>query len=297
MTHTKSLRSAFLLFFTAFALFVSAAAQTSSDAAPLPGKISKQTFQSKLMARNMPFNVFLPPNYDEKLQKETHYSVVILLHGLTGHFDNWQKLSNLEKNAVRFNFIIVMPEGDDGWYTDSASIADDKYESYIIKELIPEIDSRYRTKAKRENRALAGLSMGGYGAIKFGLKYPENFALVGSFSGALGITDLTDKNAGAWVSKSVMSVYGEAGSETRKSNDIFHLVRQLNEAEIKSLPFIYQDCGTEDFLIQSNRDFVKLLGEKKIPHEYRELPGIHNWKFWDAQVQEFLRLSERMIAG
>ncbi len=65
--------------------------------------------------------------------------------------------------------------------------------------------------------------------------------------------------------------------------------------KIKSLPFIYLDCGTEDFLINSNRDFVNLLLEKKVKHEFRQLPGAHDWKFWDAQVQEFLELSEKFI--
>ncbi len=262
----------------------------------IPGKISKQILTSKLMARDVPYNLYLPLNYDEKSQKDSRFAVVYLLHGLTGHFDNSQALSKLEDHAKNFSFIVVMPEGDNGWYTDSATTPNDKYESYIVKELIPEIDKKFRTKVLRQDRSIAGLSMGGYGALKFGLKYPDLFVLAGSFSGALGITDITDKNSEAWISKSVMSVYGGAESQLRKANDLFALVKTLSTDQIKNLPFIYQDCGTEDFLIKNNRDFVALLAEKKIPHEYRELPGVHNWKFWDSQVQEFMRLYNGFVS-
>ena len=86
-----------------------------------------------------------------------------------------------------------MPEGDDGWYTDSATVPNDKYETYIIKELIPEIDKKFRTLADREHRIIAGLSMGGYGSIKFGLKYPNLFSIVGSFSGAFDAANAYEK--------------------------------------------------------------------------------------------------------
>jgi S-formylglutathione hydrolase FrmB len=260
------------------------------------GKVSKQILDSKLMAREMPYNLLLPKNYNDEANKAARFSVIYLLHGLTGHYNNWAENTKLEQYAANYNYIIVMPEGNNGWYTDSVGVPNDKYESYIVKELIPEIDKKYRTKAERKNRAIAGLSMGGYGSLKFGLKYPEMFALAGSFSGALGITEITDKNADAWVSKSVMSVYGDAESETRKANDIFKFVREITPEKVKNLPFIYVDCGTEDFLIKNNRDFIWLLAEKKILHEYRELPGAHDWKFWDSQVQEFLRLSDKFIA-
>lgn len=281
-----------LLLSIVFSLHV--AAQTFDSKSVIPGKISKQVLESKLMAREMPYNLFLPKNYDDKSQKDIRYAVVYLLHGLTGHYNNWQEFSKLEDHASKFSFIIVMPEGDNGWYTDSASVSNEKYESYIIKELIPEIDKKFRTNPARKDRSIAGLSMGGYGALKFGLKYPEMFSLAGSFSGALGITEITDKNSQPLISKSVMSVYGDADSETRKANDIFGIVRSLSPEQTKNLPFLYVDCGTEDFLIKNNRDFLLLLAEKKIPHEYRELPGTHNWKFWDSQVQEFFRLNEKL---
>ena len=248
---------------------------------------------SKLMAREMPYKLILPTNY--KTEKDKTYAVIYLLHGLTGHYNNWTDKTKIAEYAAKYQYIFVMPEGDDGWYSDSVSVAKDKYESYIIQELIPEIDKKFRTFADKNHRVIAGLSMGGYGAIKFGLKYADKFSLVGSFSGALRATDWTDKTSAAWLSKSIMSVFGAADSETRKANDIYKLVREISDEKKKTLPFIYLDCGTEDFLIQSNRDFETLLLEKKIPHEFRQLPGKHDWNFWNAQVQEFLELSEKFI--
>jgi S-formylglutathione hydrolase FrmB len=221
---------------------------------------------------------------------------VYLLHGLTGHFDNWTDKTELAKFSEKFDFIIVTPEGGDGWYSDSATVPNDKYESYIVKELIPEIDARYPTMPNREGRFIAGLSMGGYGALKFGLKYPERFAAAGSFSGALRATDWTDKMIGEWLAKSIMSVFGSAESENRKVNDIFRRAREWPAEKITELPFLYVDCGTEDFLIENSHDFAKILREKKIPHEFRELPGKHDWVYWNSQVREFLMLADRMSA-
>lgn len=248
---------------------------------------------SKLMARSMPYRVIFPsaPFGEER----GRYPVIYLLHGLTGHFNNWSEKTKIREYAGMNHVIIVMPEGGDGWYTDSTAVANDKYESYIIKELIPEIDKNYRTIADRDHRAIAGLSMGGYGALKFGMKYPELFSLAGSFSGALDAASFSEKAAGA-IGKTIDSIFGPAESEARKSNDIFRMVKEITPEKTKTLPFLYVDCGTEDFLFQNNLDFVQLLVEKKVPHEFRQLPGGHNWRYWDSQVQEFLRVADRAFS-
>ncbi len=267
-------------------------AQTATPK-PSDSTVQELKLSSKLMAREMPYRVILPANYEKA--KENRYAVVYLLHGLTGHFDNWTDKTKLAEYALKRDFIIVTPEGNNGWYSDSVTVANDKYESYIIKELIPEIDKKFRTISDREHRAIAGLSMGGYGSLKFGLKYPEKFVLVGSFSGALGAASFTEKTAGG-IGKSIDAIFGDVESENRKSNDIFRIVKEISPEKIKSLPFVYLDCGTEDFLFQNNRDFVGLLLEKKILHEFRQLPGKHDWVFWNSQVEEFLELSENYLS-
>ena len=249
------------------------------------------------MKREMPYRVILPVGYE--VNADNRFPVIYLLHGLTGHYDNWTNQSKLVEYARDYDYIIVTPEGNDGWYSDSATVENDKYESYIIQELIPKIERKFRVLSGRENRAIAGLSMGGYGSLKFGLKYPEKFVLAGSFSGALRAAEITLKQAesSSWkaLSDSIKNVYAADDSETRQQNDIFKLLKAKTEAETKNLPFFYIDCGTEDFLIQANREFNLLLAEKKIPHEFRELPGGHNWNYWNTQVQEFLRVSEKFI--
>lgn len=252
-------------------------------------RLETRQIKSKLMARDMPYRVLVPPNYGESKNASVRYGVVYLLHGLTGHHTNWTDKTKLVSDySAEHDFIIITPEGDNGWYTDSLSTPNDRYESYIVKELIPEIDKNLRTLADRDHRVIAGLSMGGYGAIKFGFKYPDMFSLVGSFSGALGAASFNEKNAGTSIGRGIDAILGPDESETRKSNDVFRLVRDLTPEKLKTAPYVYQSCGTEDFLIQSNRDFLALMNEKKLPHEYREKPGGHTWGFWDEQVKEFL---------
>lgn len=248
--------------------------------------------ESRLMKREMPYRVILPVGYENPGEK-TSYPAIYLLHGLGGSYRNWTEKTKLVEYAKNHNFIIVTVEGKNGWYSDSVSAPGDKYESYIIQELIPEVEKKFRVAADRNHRAIAGLSMGGFGAMKFGLKYPEKFALLGSFSGALGVIPIP--TAAMKSFSSVEQVFGADDSEARKQNDVIRLVREINALEKKNLPFIYFDCGTEDFLFKSNRDFADLLLEKDIPHEFRQLPGAHNWNFWDEQIREFLELSGKKL--
>jgi putative tributyrin esterase len=283
-------------------LIATLASSLPAQTRPLPVVTSTATsstvqtlqFKSKLMAREIPYKVILPPaNLGPKQSTPNGYPVIYLLHGLAGHYDNWTTLTKLTAYAAAYGFIIVTPEGGDGWYTDSSTIPNDKYESYIIRELIPDIDKNFRTLADGSHRAIAGLSMGGYGAVKFGLKYPDKFSLVGSFSGALD-APLRGQNS-QFLRPSIVSVFGPEGSKTRKDNDIFALIREMTGEHLKGLPFIYLDCGTEDSFFQINRDFESLLVEKSVAHEFRELPGKHEWPYWDSQVQEFLRLADRRL--
>jgi S-formylglutathione hydrolase FrmB len=167
-----------------------------------------------------------------------------------------------------------------------------------MEELIPDVQHRYRTIETREGRAIAGLSMGGYGALKFGVKYPQQFVFVASMSGALGAATWTadDLKGLEAIYRTLQPVYGPDNSPTRAANDLSKLYRELPAASIPSLPFVYVDCGTEDPLLQVNRGFVDILMSRKIPHEYRQLPGKHAWEYWDAQVQEVLKIAAKKLA-
>jgi S-formylglutathione hydrolase FrmB len=248
-------------------------------------------FQSKQVNTTLPYNVILPPGY--RAASTTRYPVLYLLHGWAGHYTDWLTRTNVADYAAQYRMIVVMPEGNDSWYVDSGGVPTDKYESYILKELVPDVDQRYRTIQARYGRAVAGLSMGGYGAIKYGLKYPASFVFAGSMSGAFGVTRYTQNEMGGSNWEPFLKIFGPVGSETRKANDVFEIARGLSSARVASLPYFYFDCGTEDAgqHFNPNRELSELFIEKKIPHEYRELPGGHNWAYWDQQVQEVLKIA------
>lgn len=257
-------------------------------------RVETVRLQSKLVNATLPYNVILPPDYDTS--RVTRYPVLYLLHGLSGHYSDWATKSNVADYAAEYRIIVVMPEGNDSWYTDSANVNTDKYESYILQELLPDVQRRYRTIEARYGRAIAGLSMGGYGAIKFGLKSPQTFVFAASMSGAFGATRLPEKEIPASWRES-LKAFGPVDGDTRKANDLFEIIGKLTAARVSSLPYFYFDCGTEDspLIFPYNRELSALMFEKKIPHEYRELPGDHSWGYWDNQVQEILRIAARKM--
>jgi len=259
----------------------------------------KADFQLKsaLLGRSVGYQILFPVRYEHPENREKRFPVIYLLHGLSGHSTDWLEKTKIALYATHYDLFIVMVEGGDGWYTDSATVPGDKYESYILRELIPEVEKSFRVSTQREGRAIAGLSMGGYGAIKFGLKHPEMFAMAASMSGAFSAASWTEKelkDPGA-IRDSVLHTFGPAGSPTRSANDVPKLAREVAAQKIAPLPYFYLDCGTEDFLFSDNRELASLLVELKIPHEYRQLPGTHAWSYWDAQVQEILKLAAQKL--
>lgn len=259
----------------------------------------KADFQLKsaLLGRTIGYQILYPVRYEYPENREKRFPVIYLLHGVSGHSTNWLEKTKVALYATHYDVFIVMVEGGDGWYTDSATVPADKYESYILRELIPEVEKTFRVSTVREGRAIAGLSMGGYGAIKFGLKHPEMFALAASMSGAFGAASWTEKelkDPGA-IRDSVLQTFGPAGSATRIANDVSRLAREVAAKKITPLPYFYFDCGTEDFFFSESRDLASLLVELKIPHEYRQLPGKHSWVYWDSQIQEILKLAARTL--
>lgn len=272
-------------------------AQTTNLAPSL--RVETVQFKSKLVGKTLPYQVALPSSYAaEGKGQMARYPVIYLLHGFTGHYDNWLSRTKLKEYAADYNFIIVTIEGNNGWYTDSATVPTDKYESYVIQELIPDVQSHYRTIESREGRAIAGLSMGGYGALKFGVKYPQMFAFAASFSGALDAAVWTEsdlKNFGTELPRSIMETFGPADNPAHAANDLTKLVTEFPAERLKELPYLYLDCGTEDGLLIFSRNLSGLFVKRKIPHEFRQLPGIHNWVYWDAQVREALRVAAQKI--
>lgn len=247
-------------------------------------------FTSSLTGRVLPYKVVLPPGYGLITSRRTHYPVIYLLHGWSGHFDTWLNSTGLEHYAAQNKFIIVTPEGNVGWYSDSATNPSDKYESYIISELIPDVESRYRTIRDRGGRGIAGNSMGGYGALKFGLKHPTMFGFVASMSGALDATSRMDD-------KSIMDTFGAAGTAARSDNNLEQILRQLPPEKLAALPFVYMDCGLDDPWLKVNDHFADVLSQLKVRYEYRRVPGGHVWPYWDTQIQPVLELAAKVLSA
>jgi putative tributyrin esterase len=282
-----------LLLFFALTLSLSAYGQSAGN------RVETIQFKSSLTGKTLPYSVLLPEGYASAARRTQSFPVLYLLHGLSGHYSNWLAKTKLAEHAAAYQLIIVTPEGNDGWYTDSATVPEDKYEAYIMQELLPDVERRFRTTKAREGRAIAGLSMGGYGALKFGLKYPDRFIFAASMSGALdAAVRAEDDRRFAWeyLRPSIMQTFGAPNSPTRAANDLHNLARTLPAERIASLPFFYFDCGTEDGFLATNRELAQIFLERKIPHEFRQLPGGHNWPYWDAQVQEVLRIAWRMMS-
>lgn len=261
---------------------------------PTSARIETIQFQSALVGKTLPYSVILPVDYRSSA---TRYPVLYLLHGWAGHYNDWATRTNIANYAAQYRIIVVMPEGNDGWYTDSGTISGDKYESYLLQELIPDVQRRYRTIESRYGRGIAGLSMGGYGALKFGLKSPGTFAFAGSLSGALAATTWTEDDLKSFkgINDSLVAAFGARDSQQRKVNDLFEIARAMSAPRAASLPYFYFDCGTEDFFLGVNEQFAALLSAKKIAHEFRELPGNHGWQYWDQQVPELLKVAAEKL--
>lgn len=243
-------------------------------------RVETVQFHSRLTGMDLPYSVIVPRWYGSFLSRKS-YPVLYLLHGHGGDHSSWIANSPLTTYASNFDVIIVTPEGKNGWYTDSATESSAKFESYIVKELIPDVESRYRVLRDRHGRAVAGFSMGGYGAIKFALKYPDTFVFAGSMSGAFDAPLRND-------SESIRATFGEPGNPVRDANDLTKLAGKVDPAK---LPYLYFDCGTEDPWLETNRELAQTFAALQIQHDYHELHGSHDWAFWNKQLPGVMQVA------
>ena len=244
-------------------------------------------FHSTSLQRDMRYRVLYPRDY----ANGGRFPVLYLLHGLYGDYLNWDTRTGLENYARNLPLLIVMPDANDSWYTNSATVPQDKFEDYIAKDLISEVDENYRTIRDRHGRAIAGLSMGGYGALKLGLKYPELFVFAGSLSGALNAPQKLDTLRPDFRAK-LLEVFGNQGSPQRTENDIFLL---LNSSRQTPYPYLSLACGEDDFFVDANRAFVLQLSSRKLVYQYHETPGGHTWEYWDGALEPMLQAVEHVI--
>jgi len=205
------------------------------------------------------------------------YAVYYLLHGLSDDHTIWHRRTRIEWYVRDLPLMVVMPDGFRGFYTNN----DDgpAYAAYTAEELVGFIDRTFPTAACREKRCVGGLSMGGYGALRLGLGYPDRFVSANSHSGALTVGEQEESDAFNGPERARIFGVNPKGTD----HDLFRLARQARDAG--NLPHLRIDCGTDDFLIEPNRKFHCDLQNLGIDHEYEEHPGTHSWDYWDEHVQ------------
>src|SRR6476646_4978781 len=192
---------------------------------------------SAAVGRTMRYRVLLPDGYEGS---EERYRALYLLHGLSGDYRDWSTRTDLARFARGLPLLIVMPDGENAWYTNPADKGP-RFEDYIADDLIKDVENKYRVIRARYGRAIAGLSMGGYGALKIALKRPGVFAAACGFSSALGVTDPKFDDQMTSFKEQLYKIYGPAGSETRAANDILLIA---DKAKAEGAPSLYLDCGT-----------------------------------------------------
>jgi len=226
------------------------------------------------MHRDIKNVVIVPENYSER----NKYPVVYLLHGYSDNYAKWVKtVPSIKTLATQHQFIIVCPDGGySSWYMDSPVDSAFQYETYISKELLQYIDSRYSTIPNRMNRAITGLSMGGHGALYIAIRNKNLFANAGSMSGGVDLRISTKKYD---IAKRIGDI--ENAKTEWDNRSVVNMVQSLKNKELN----LIIDCGVGDFFYQINAALHRRLMSLNIDHDYIERPGMHNWTYWENSIQ------------
>jgi S-formylglutathione hydrolase FrmB len=202
----------------------------------------------------------------------------------------WTRWTSLERYMEGLPMIVVMPDAELSFYTDSKVDPRLAFETYLTRDIIGFIDSTFPTVASRSGRALAGLSMGGYGAAKLALKHPDLYCAAVSFSGALlAASKPIDTDKAEWK-RFLTGLFGD--EPVGGPDDVIALAKGLNTL---TRPALRIDCGTEDFLYHDNVSAHESLLALGFEHEYNERPGNHNWDYWDKAIVDALPFLKRNL--
>jgi S-formylglutathione hydrolase FrmB len=214
----------------------------------------------------------------------TRYPTLYLLHGLSDDHTAWQRRTSIERYVEGLNLAVVMPAVQRSFYTDMAT--GQQYWKFISEEVPAVARHFFPLSEVRDENYVAGLSMGGYGAFKLALTYPERYAAAASLSGTLDVVRYAQAEQAAGQNE-LQHVFGATEALADSPNDILHLASQLVE-QGRPRPSLYQWCGTEDFLYADNVRFREHAESLDLAVTYEEGPGGHDWSCWDAQIQRVL---------
>ena len=242
-------------------------------------------YLSRALYRTVPLNVILPTDkidYErtEYLYDGRKFKTLYLLHGLLGNYTDWVSGTRIQRWAEEHNLAVIMPSGDNSYYFSGRMPLND-YETFIGEELLEITRNMFPLSDKREDTFIAGLSMGGYGALRNGIKYSEKFSHVAGLSSALhlfGYEQRHEFESGLFEDK-------EAAGKT-DLNPVVALENLLSEG--RTLPRFYLSCGSRDDLMKCNKDFRDLLMKKGAEVTWDEEDRGHDWDFWDSQIKKVI---------
>jgi S-formylglutathione hydrolase FrmB len=234
---------------------------------------------SPSLGREQVATILLPASYGTSQRR---YPVLYLLHGGGQDHTVFATRGWFRALASR-DMIVVTPSAGDSWYVNSVADPSAKYEDFVVKDLVAYVDREYRTLASGHGRAIAGVSMGAWGAMMLGLKHHQIFGAIGAMSAPFGISR-QDPNMD--MTSRTQQRFGAPETPERRERDPGTLAATI---PAESVPFLYLACGNQDIFVADNRRFVERLTARKIPYEYRELsPFGHSWDVWDGQLVTFV---------
>jgi S-formylglutathione hydrolase FrmB len=271
---------------------------TTSGLAQIGKVMESLQFKSGLVGYPVEYSIYLPPDYEIS---QRSYPVLYLLHGYSDDETGWIQFGEAniiaDKGIVYGDFppcIIVMPDGKVSWYCNSYD-GKDPWEDMFVKEFIPFIEKEYRIRPQKEFRAIAGLSMGGNGALMLSMRHPDLF----SSCVAMSAGTFTDEEilANDTYDRYFGNIYcpktKDAVSEHWKAHSPLHLLDSVDKEKLKSVRY-YIDCGDDDFLYKGNSALHVKMRNLGIPHEYRVRQGGHEWSYWRTGLYDGLKfISEK----
>jgi S-formylglutathione hydrolase len=234
------------------------------------------TFHSAALGREMTYRVFLPA----QIPAGVRLPVAYLLHGNGGDFRNWSNYSSVAQYAAR-GIILVMPDGNSSYFMNAVEKPADKYEDYVIGDLIADVERRFPAKSGRANRAVVGVSMGGFAAVTLALRHPDLFVFAGAISPAIDVPSrrFSWRRASQWWR--FRSIFGPWGSAERDARDPFVL---LQSADPRTTPYFYLTAGEQEALRGPIERFAARMRARGIAYEFHTKPGGHDWTEWDEQI-------------
>lgn len=246
------------------------------SAQQLPKNTELVAAQSASMQREIPALVVLPDSYAKNADKR--YPVIYLLHGFGGNHTTWLLIKpDLPRLASLYGVIFVCPDGSTSWYWDAPKNPKFRYETFVSKELVEFVDSKYRTIASPKGRAVSGFSMGGHGGLWLGIRHQDVFGACGSSSGGVDIRPFP----AAWKMFESLGEYAD-NAEIWDSHTV---INQLHKINPRNAPAIVIDCSTSDFFYEVNETLHKKMLYMRIPHQYTTRPGAHNRQYWRNSVE------------